>query len=63
MMPKPDRIQHDEVWVTHDGQRIEVQDLDLKHAHNILRMLLREQRQTMLERLGHFLNRNRDFRG
>lgn len=38
------RISHDEVWVTKDGRRIEVQDLPESHVKNILRMILRKQR-------------------
>ena len=40
----PVRISHDEVWVTKDGRRIEVQDLPESHVKNILRMLLRKRR-------------------
>lgn len=38
------RIENDEVWVMRDGRRIEVQDIEIGHARNILRMILRNQR-------------------
>lgn len=36
---------HDEVWTTAEGDIIQVQDLTLDHAHNIIRMYLRQQRE------------------
>ena len=38
------KVFDDEVWVTQDGTMIVVQDLELGHAHNIIRMMIREQR-------------------
>lgn len=37
---------HDEVWVTEAGDIIQVQDLPLAHAHNIIRMYLRRERES-----------------
>ncbi len=34
----------DEVWVTKDGRRIEVKDLEEEHCREILRMLIRNAR-------------------
>ena len=38
---------HDEVWVTQDGKLIQVQDLEEAHCRNILRMLLRQEREAI----------------
>lgn len=35
----------DEVWVTIDNKMILVQDLEAEHARNIIRMMLRQERQ------------------
>ena len=36
---------HDEVWVTQDGKLIQIQDLEEAHCRNILRMLIRQERE------------------
>jgi len=35
----------DEVWTKEDGTMIAVQNLELAHAHNIIRMILRNERE------------------
>ncbi len=37
------KVYDDEVWTKQDGTMIVVQDLELAHAHNIIRMMLRNQ--------------------
>ena len=34
----------DEVWITKEGEKIPVKDLSEKYAKNIIRMLIRKQR-------------------
>lgn len=36
--------QYDELWISKDGNLTLVQDLNLEHAHNIIRMFLKEER-------------------
>lgn len=36
----------DEAWMTEDGQMIQIQDLTEAHAKNILRMILRQRRES-----------------
>jgi hypothetical protein len=38
----------DEVWTKEDGTMIVCQDLELEHAKNIIRMILRKQRENMI---------------
>lgn len=38
----------DEVWTKEDGTMIACQDLELEHAKNIIRMMLRQNREQML---------------
>ena len=53
IMPKKfvncvDNIEYnDEVWVKEDGTMINCQDLDLEHARNIIRMVLRNSREQL----------------
>lgn len=49
--PATHRITHDEVWVTKNGQKIEVQDLEISHAQSIIRMIVRRNRQRLLVKL------------
>lgn len=35
----------DEVWMTEDGRMIQIQDLEPEHAKNIIRMMLRQERE------------------
>lgn len=37
----------DEVWITIDNKMIHVQDLEAEHARNIIRMMLRNRRESM----------------
>ena len=38
----------DEVWITKDGDMKMIQDIEPEHARNIIRMMLRQQRNTAL---------------
>lgn len=39
----------DEVWITIDNEMIHVQDLEAEHARNIIRMMLRNRRESMIK--------------
>ena len=46
----------DEVWVKEDGTMIHCQDLELEHAKNIIRMMLRSRKAEMEVMLNHLEN-------
>jgi len=43
------KLQFDEVWITKDGDMKQVQDLTEDHVKNILRMLLKAEREARME--------------
>ena len=45
------KVFYDEVWITKDGEMKQIQDIEPEHCRNILRMLLRQEREAE-ERLG-----------
>ena len=62
---------HDEVWVTQEGKLVQVQDLTEAHCRNVLRMLLRQEREAdarmselaakVLEQLGNLEDEDETF--
>jgi hypothetical protein len=45
----------DEVWLRQNGEMVQVQDLSVEHARNIIRMILRNQREHQ-KAMSDFLN-------
>ena len=72
IMPKKfinvmDNVEYtDEVWIKEDGTMINCQDLDLEHARNIIRMIMRndrlrkEEMAKALNQIEHILNGSLD---
>ncbi len=40
-----------EYWVTTEGKEIDIDEMDLQHLRNVLKMIIRNNREAMLQRL------------